>query len=273
MSAKKSIESYEVIKKALDEFLIPTMRFKYKKGNILFRARNNEATLHFANRADIGANSNLDTIVYFGRANEPKQSVFYCSNNFQVVCHEVAPTFNLANLDRKHIVTIGTWELIEDLYLAFLPSNDAIAGLNPGVDALQKNFERIVDLYRDDTTDDTLKLLDYFSREFTKDANGDSFNYLVSCAVANYYYEQLVEDSELKKEIYLDGFLYPSVKLKTDGMNLALTSRTCGLNNPSKLKLIDVIELTLIQVDENTYDVDTIVKCKSINQETGEILW
>lgn len=272
-SKEKSIESYISIKNAINIFSIPTQRFLFKKGNFLYRARNNDKIPRFLSDTQLGANNNPYTINKFGRANEPGQSVFYCSDNSYVAYMETSNIVRSTDKSLKHKMTMGTWEVMEDLHLATLPSNPIIAGLNPSVDALHKNYMELVEQYRDDTTDLTLNLLDYFSRIFSSEANGDSTNYLISCAVANYYYENLVFDYGLNKEIYLDGIIYPSVMLKTEGVNLALTYDIYNSMEPVKLKLVDVIELTMVRVDENSYEEDTIVRCKSINQETGEITW
>ncbi|HRH52277.1 MAG TPA: RES domain-containing protein [Chitinophagales bacterium] len=272
-SKEKSPESYIAIKNAINIFSIPTQRFLFKKSNFLYRAHNNDKTPRFFSDTRLGANRHPNTIEKFGRANEPGQSVFYCSDNCYVAYMETSHVVRNTDKPLKHKMTIGTWEVVEDLRLATLPSNSTIAGLNPTVDALHKNYMELVEQYRDGTTDSTLVLLDYFSRMFSSEADGDSTNYLISCAIANYYYENLVFDYELQKAIYLDGIIYPSVMLKTEGVNLALTYDTYNSREPVKLKLVDVVELTMVRVGDKTYEEETIVKCKSINQETGEILW
>lgn len=78
----RSIESYIYIKNILNsiEFAIPFTKFS--KDYRFVRTRvHSEGEDFFTNISDLSHRKDVQNIKIFGRANEPGQSFFYCSNN------------------------------------------------------------------------------------------------------------------------------------------------------------------------------------------------
>jgi len=111
-----------------------------------------------------------------------------------------------------------------------------MAGLNQSFEIVTAEFEKLFEKYRNEGSIDHRKFLDLFSKGFTRDADGNPSKYKISCAFANYVYENSGYDTFHQGEIKCDGIMYPSVLNRTTGLNLALKP---GVVNNRKIELID----------------------------------
>lgn len=272
--AKKSdssFESYISIKNAINEFSIPYPAVSVPKGKLLFRSRlhlNNEE--FFSSIHDLGHIKSIDKIKDFGRANEPNQSIFYCTDNRYVASFETS-RITRENIDCDfEVMTTGVWQVQEDLRVGQIVSNNTIHGLNKTMDGLQTSFLELVDKFKNEHTKHNLDVLNLFSQEFTRDAKGDKRNYFISCAFANYIYDQYGYDTHLKAQSNPAGVLYPSVIYRAAGMNIAIKPE---IINKEKIKLVGAVRTTMTKTGENEFSDTDKIETKNINYQTSEIGW
>lgn len=267
---KKGVEAYPSIKNAINIFSIPLARTICKKGQFIYRARPNSNSNHFfTSDLELGAPLALNKITNFGRCNEPLQSVFYCSDNYYTACMESSVYARKGIYSNQETITIGEWEILDELTLGIIPSNPAIIGKNKTMDSfhayyMQSNAAILTQ------TPQLIEIWDTISKEFATDVNGNNDEYVISCAFANYYLENIVYDSAFERNITLDGIIYPSVQYINEGLNLALRNEVYLSN---KLRLNKAIKKTMIKVNKNTVCDDSWQVAKDINQQTGEIIW
>ena len=139
-----SFRGYKLILNKLLEYTIPFPTSTLSKGSILLRARvhmKNEDYYRFIR--ELGHRVDNDRIETFGRANEPTQSIFYCSDNYDVAFFETSmiARHNLAL--PVEIITIGIWEVKEDIRVACFTADKNTGGLNRTIDGLQNDFENL----------------------------------------------------------------------------------------------------------------------------------
>jgi len=276
MKEEKTVKSYISIKNILNAFSIPLSYTKIPAGTPIFRNRVHENPKNridenlFQRIEDISHITNPQIIIDFGRANEPMQSIFYGSTTSETAFFETSRTSRSQNDINFEINTIGQWILQEDINIAFLPLNSTNRGKYSIADRLDADFQQLIKVFKNDNTDDLQKVLELFSIEFSTDSRGKENDYLISCAFANYIYDQIGVEYESNEELVIDGIMYPSVQLISSGLNLALKSH---LVETQKLKLEKVICQKIELIRDNTYCNTEIINSKSINYNNWEINW
>lgn len=270
--ANNNVESYIAIKNAINFFSIPLARVICKKGQLVFRGRINENRNHFFTKdIEIGSRTEVNKILTFGRCNEPFQSLFYCSDNYYTACMETSKYSREAieMHEDEETITIGLWEVQEDLILGVVPTHTSIRGKNKLMDRFHNYYVSVV-AECGHVTPELLQVWDVLSKEFIMDVKGYSRDYLISCAFANYYFENNVFDNQLQKETQIDGILYPSVMYINEGVNFALRNNVYVEGN---LVLKKAIKKTMVKTNANTCMDILVQKSKHIDQITGGIFW
>lgn len=270
-----SLISYSAIKNALYSFSIPFAFTVIPKGTPLFRIRvhknyfdNLEASVYNEIR-EVGHRYDYNNILTFGRANEPLQTIFYCSTERKTAFFETSQIARLNSNSEKEIYSIGRWIVKEDLRVATFPINNLNRNKNRIAEDLNKRFEELVGEFHNKETIDLLNLLYFLSTEFARDYHREK-DYLISSAFANYVYDHPGIDLKTNKEIQMDGIMYPSVQWSECGMNLALTP------NVVNHRLIDLDQVDcqkMEQVDKTVYKVTEMLISKSIDYENWKIIW
>lgn len=163
----------------------------------------------------------LDKYVGFGRANEPKQSVFYGSIiSPQIKQPRVVAYFEtselLKELDKQdnveEIFTLSRWRILDDIEVIEMIFSDEAMKVNEynrlSLENQIKNYKNLplADHYEHQGV--------FFSNEFARDDinKGESHKYKITAAYSNY----------LWRESHLKGITYPSVASKYLGQNVAL---------------------------------------------------
>lgn len=258
--------SYTYIQRTLEKLSIPFPSVRVPKGRLLFRSRaHTRGEDFFRNIDDISYRQDLLYIEDFGRANEPTQSIFYCSDSDVVAFVETSILTRQNSELPSDTVTTGIWEVQEDFRIATIVSNDEIRGLNRTLEGLETEFRKLTELYRNEGTDGHINILDLFSKEFTRNSHGDNTKYIVSCAFANYAYDAIDQHN-----LQVSGIMYPSAIYPHEGMNLALKPE---LVYNGKLKLIAARRGTMNKRDQTNYYEEDIIDAKSIIYKTATIEW
>jgi RES domain len=265
------VNSYSYIKNTLDQLFIPFPAISIKIGKLLFRSRRHlQHEIFFNKIPEISYREDIFNITQFGRANEPCQSIFYCSDRHEIAIAETSPIIrNDLNLDFD-ILTTGIWEVKKELRIASLLNYPLFEGKNLTQKLLDLKAKKLIESFRDKNTPQLLKLLGFFSNEFGNLSNDNPTKYLISCAFANYIYSNTGYDTCLKKKTNLDGIIYPSTIYPDFGMNLALLPKVIF---EGKLNLIGARKSILNKINETKYIEDKTIDTNDIRLQNNQIIW
>lgn len=258
-----TIASYAHIKNVFERLSIPFPHVTVPKGKLLFRCRahtKNEGL--FTKLNDLTYRGDEFYIKDFGRANEPGQSIFYCSDDPITAFSETSIVTRQNVAVDFEFITTGAWKVKEDFKVGYIPATADIKGLNKTMDGLNDNFESLMDKFKNDDTENHLNVLDFLSQEFLRNAQGDNSNYKISCAFANYIYKAISFD-----KIIIGGLLYSSTIYNRRGVNLALLPTTAD-----KLELVTARKGKMVKTGDSTYHELETVDSKWITDK-GEIVW
>ncbi len=263
-SKNKSIKSYDLIKEVIYNYHFPFPTFTIPIGKILYRGRIHKPNeIYFEDFHEFTHIKNIENIQYFGRANEPRQSIFYCSDN------QATAYFEVSKISRQNFrpmfenTTMGVWIVQKDLRVGVIPINSEIKDLNVTAKNLYNKYDSLIKDFSLKGIEIPVTLLDFISNEFIQDARNIESNYVLSCAFANYMYDVKGYDSFLKRNIELDGIFYSSVQFKDEGMNLALKPEVVENH---EIKLINAFKKTALKVDENTYSDIKLITAQIKNE-------
>lgn len=262
----ESYFSYPFIRNALNEILFPVPSIKITKGRKLIRGRvhkNQES--FFLKISDISFNRQKFLIDDFGRANEPCQSVFYCSDNLVTAFNETC-TIARENLDKdSEMITWGIWEVMKDLEISYVIGTPEKTE-NTTLSSLTKSF---LEFLKDSEEREQILLLHTFiSEQFQVKANGHHSLYKISCAFANWIYKQEFVDQNNRK-IENAGIIYKSSIWPNEGINIALKSE---IIEDGLLKLIEVRRDNIIR-HGSFYEGSNTISAKEIDIENNKINW
>ncbi len=212
---------YQSIADLKDKF-VPTALIK--KGFFIDRVRVNKTGEIFSNIEQVSYihdKNKLEKLVNFGRANEPKQSIFYGSIISPKIPHpRIVAYFETSELIKeldKHdnveeVFTLSRWTILEDIEIVEMIFSDEALKVN---DYIKQSLEHQMKNYKDLPLADHYEFQGkFFSNEFARAdiKNNESFKYKISAAYSNYIWK----NSRLK------GITYPSVASNYFGQNVAL---------------------------------------------------
>lgn len=164
-----TIHSYSAIKKAIFKYSIPFGYLPIRAGTPLFRGRVNDNIGEFFNKiTDLCHQTDISKITKFGRANEPQQSIFYCSTTLETALFEVSNIHRFRLENEYEAITYGQWILQKDILVTGLPLVSKNFNKNPLADELDRSFQNIVNKHRNEDTEDWLSVINFFSEEFSK---------------------------------------------------------------------------------------------------------
>ena len=238
---ESSIESYIYIKNLLNriEFAIPMVI--YKKGSKFVRCRiHKKENEYFKKVSEISYRTDVENMWNFGRANEPAQSVFYCSNDDWISYVETSEITRDNKEKASEEVTTGLWIATEDIIVVNVLTNDKIRGINKEIDELSKDFEKLLKEQADENAEIIKNLFHFLSLEFSQKAENNPNHYKITSAFTNYIFDSVEQ---------ADGILYPSTLYTEKGLNFALKNSTVD----KKLKFHSAIRRKMELKDEKKY--------------------
>jgi hypothetical protein len=271
LATKCDYNSYTYIKNSLDQLIIPFPAISINIGKYLFRSRRHLNNKTFFNEiSDISQRPDIFNITDFGRANEPCQTIFYCSDQHEIAIAETSPILR-QNLDlESDIITTGIWQVKKELRVASLLNHPLNKGQNPAQHFLDTKAKDLIESFRNEHTDQLLKLHRFISNEFLKPIDENSNKYLISCAFSNYIYGNSGYDTCLKKRTELDGLIYPSAIFPIFGMNLALKP---SVITDGKLILVGARKSKLIKQNDIQYIEIETTDTQNIEFDNNRINW
>jgi len=207
-----SIESYIYIKNILNSVEFPIPITIYPKGTKFIRNRVHQENILFDTVEKLSYRKDVHNIKKFGRANEPGQSVFYCSNNEKLSFVETSTVARELKDNDFEYLTTGLWIATEKIVTVSLLTNENIHGQHSEIDESSKSFENLIATQNDENAFVVKNLYEFLSKEFSRVAEGNSNQYKITAAFTNYIFDSVKQ---------ADGILYPSTLHPTEGFNFA----------------------------------------------------
>ncbi len=218
---------YDMISK-IDRHYAPTA--KLHKGHYIDRVRinpSNDEKDFFTNEFEVSYIHDkdvLDKYVGLGRANAPKQAVFYGAvRSPEIPQARVVNYFETTALFKNNplpdnvsqIFTMSRWEIMDDIeVMEMIFAEKALKESQYARMSFDHQVELLKNCGRPELIEHYLQQAKLFSEQFGRDdvVKGEEYKYTIAAAYANFFWN----NSELK------GVTYPSVQSIYKGQNVAL---------------------------------------------------
>lgn len=189
---------------------MPIILYQYKENNLLFRSRINNKE-NFQEINEISA-PNSKYVKNYARANKPRQTLFYGSENRPTSYMEfIEYLAETTDFGIEVAFTIGGWRLKRDLVLALVynPLDERETEYNK---LYGEGFDEFVEKTAKEYRDGTMLFFQFIAEEYSKPVKNNIETYLITCAYSNliFGYEEC------------DGIIYPSVPSAGNGFNVVL---------------------------------------------------
>ncbi len=201
----------QIVHSLLKISILPILLFREPAGNHIFRSRINDKSTPFDTIESISI-PNEEFVLNFARVNRPRQSVFYGSENRPTSYMEfVLQLADKTPFEQEVIITIGAWEIQNDLKLAliFNPSSDRNTKYDKFYDEAFNSFISITPI---ELRKGTIRFFEFIAEKFAKQVETDIETYMITCAYSN-----IVFATE-----QCDGIIYSSVPRGGDAYNVAI---------------------------------------------------
>jgi len=260
--------SYPFIKNALNEIHFRVPKCIIPKGKKLIRGRvHKNGEDYFTNISDISYNRQTFLIKDFGRANEPCQSIFYCSDNQDTAFIETC-TVAREDLDKdSELITWGIWEVTKNIEISYVIGPPSELTENETLNSLTHSFITFLKDVPEPNRNALLLFHDFISKQFQIEARGHHALYKISCAYSNWIYNQNFVGNE-NSIIESGGIMYRSSLWPKDGMNIALKGEIVD----TSLRLI-AARRDHIQRQGDLYSGSDTITASSIDIGKDRIFW
>ncbi|TVZ22692.1 RES domain-containing protein [Dokdonia sp. Hel_I_63] len=261
LKVSNSISSYPHIKNILKNQRIPIAFTELKPFKLIRYRSHNDGNRDklFGSSKELSYRTDILNINEFGRANESGQGLFYCNDNENqnTGITEIVSIFRGNINSEEEVLTIGAWDVNQNLTLAMILPSEQIIGNNKDFDMMKADFNR----FEESPEFEDLKILNEFlANEFTLDIEKHNSNYKISCAFAMYIKEQIPE---------VDGIMYASVKSEYKGVNIVLWPEVVD----KKLEFVAARKTVFKKTKHKTFVEELINESVSYNREKDEINW
>lgn len=258
LKASKSVSSYPHIKNILKNQRIPIAVTEFNPYKLI-RYRSHDDTnksKFFLRSEELSYRTDIMNIDGLGRANESGQGFFYCNDNKNqnTGIAEIVSIFRGSKDSKEEVLTIGAWDLKENLKLAMIL---------PSIRSIGKNefFDQMKDYYdHNPEFEDLKKLNDFLANEFSLDINKHNSNYKISCAFSSYIKEQFPE---------VDGIMYASVKSEYNGINIVVWPEAVD----TKLEFVAARKSVFKRSTNKIFTEEQIVESKGYDKDNDKISW
>ena len=265
-------ESYISIKNTFKLFSIPVPIITIPAGRIFYRIRIHEEmenNVMYKRIQNVSHRVDRNGIKKFGRANEPFQSIFYCSDERETAFCETSKL--VRENDKKEIEdnSLSIWRTKREINVATLPKDKDFFG-NKTVESLNKDFNNLFKQFNNEDSTNLQYFLYRIAEEFSEHSSAENFNYLITCAFANYIYETPMTPLNKQNKVEIDGICYPSVHWKSKGMNFALKPE---LIEKRDIELVKIVYNKMQLFPNKTYFPTTESISRKIDYENWKIIW
>lgn len=261
LKVDNSISSYPHIKNIIKNQRIPVVFNEIKPFRLIRYRSHNDTNRNefFKSSEELSYRTDILNINNFGRSNESGQGLFYCNDNKNQITGiaEIVTILRGNEESEEEVLTIGAWDVKENLRLAvILPSNGTISK-NKEFDEMKDCFNQFED---SPEFEDLKNLLEYLANEYTLDIEKHNSNYKISCAYSMYIKEHFPE---------VDGIMYASVKSEHQGINIVLWPEVVD----EKLEFVGARKSVFKKFKHSTFVEEQIRENTEYNRENDLINW
>jgi len=203
--------------------IIPFLNKNIEQGEIDRARINNKIGEIFTSENDISYREDINNIHNYGRANAPFQSMFYGAIlTSQIKYPRITSLIETSEIfrdipknkfaDAHFMMTLGKWNIKKPLKVVDLVFNKYNIENIQDVKKSNEDAKKIIAENFPDNIDEIELILEFFSDEFAKEDIRSNNDYKISCI-----YSQMALNQNV------DGIIYPSVRTKAMGYNIALT--------------------------------------------------
>ncbi len=265
--------------KELDELIdgvfhmIPFSQGVIPKNTLLYRARVNEKK-SFLHLDQLTLRKHKD-VKSFGRANQPEESIFYCSTNMNLACGEVLQDIRYSFQPNYEVgfATVSVWKTLKDIRVAPIYYSESVTKVRKDVAAYKEGNKKQVREWNKvshATLDVSDLIMEFFCDEFSKSEinTEDDYKFSVSYTRRLQHANTLFAPTHINERF--DGIVYPSVALKFAGDNAALFDD----NLYTKIEFQTAFEVlcTHFDFDLGTLNSFFLHEIESIDAD-GNIVW
>lgn len=241
---------------------MPIILFPYKEGNLIFRSRINNKE-YFNKISEISAPKN-EYVHNYARANKPRQTLFYGSENRPTSYMEFAEYLaESTNFGKEISFTIGGWRLKKDLVLALVynPNDKRKMEYNKHYG---EGFAEFVARTTNEYQEGTIRFFEFIAEKYSEPVKDNFETYLIISAYSN-----LVFANE-----QCDGIIYPSVPSAGDGFNVVLKENVI-LENKIELEFARKDSFIATKQDNGKHNFINIKNEEAVNIDLkkGTIKW
>jgi len=233
---------------------VVVIEYKLHPGKIILRARPQDNQWPYKTRASLSYKPQQFNKTY-QRASTPNQTMFYGSiipeeidkgeldNERIVVTMEASQWLAKQTECGVRQIAYSKWEVTSDIKLVAVLQNKDFFDASAHTRKIVKDFNAFVE-NNPEYREPSILISDYIAGEFGKEEIPADYHYLISAL-----YTDFVIDAGF------DGVLYPSVRVRGEGFNVAITPEAAD----SKIKLVAAGECTIYKrvfgdsiIDNNT---------------------
>jgi hypothetical protein len=217
--------SFEEVRNDIEKVIIgiPFPTVSPRIGQYLERIRNNYNGEIFNSIENISCRIDYENIAECGRANLPKNSIFYGTliteeMRYARITNVLETSKALRNKENdsfsRQIFTSGQWRVKEKMRLLVLPfPNEEYLKSEISIKTNEIFLSELKQQYPE-THGEMILLLNFFSNEFSKPNINSHHDYKITATLTDIFY----------KKYHYDGILYPSVRADYTSQNIAIKS-------------------------------------------------
>jgi hypothetical protein len=268
--------SLQELDKLIDDVfhVIPFSEAVIPKDTFLYRARVNKKDERFLNLDQLTLRKHED-VKNYGRANQPGESIFYCSTNMNLACGEVLQDMKYAFQPKyeARYATVSVWKTLQAIKVAPLYYSENVAKVRKDIAAFKdgnKKQQREWNKVSHATLDVSDIIMEFFCDEFSKSDIKSENDYKLSVSYT-------IRLQQANKSIALqyenekfNGILYPSVALKFVGDNVALFDE--NLYKKIEFHVAYEVVCTHFDFDIGTLNSFFLYEIESLGSD-GNLVW
>lgn len=266
--------------------VIPFLQQPVPTNTKIFRSRINHKQIKFFdnfvfgnqveynNVSEFGIKKAVD-ISEFGRANEPRESVFYGSTQLMLACAEVLQNVrkSLVTVTNPLLVTVGEWKVKKQLQLAPIYFSEKVCEVRNDLANHKNSYKKKIreKFIIHDILDINDLIMEFFCDEFCKDIKSHH-DYKLSALYSKILKKWSMSPSAQHQNSIYNGIIYPSVAMSYVGDNISLF----GENLDSIIELETAYKVLCFNFDYQLryprFTIMVIGQMENID-EYGNITW
>lgn len=206
--------------------------------SLLYRARINENDKPFEEVGQISMKKK-EAITEYGRANRPKEQVFYAGVNCQLAIKEITNKLSLDELKGK-TATVGVWRVKNKIHVSNIIYSRKLHDIRKDINDAYLDNQKILKINNDLNTIDSSNLVtQFFSDHFTNENIKTQYDYKISALYTSLLKSMNFLIVDKYGDERFEGINYPSVAMKFKGDNVAIFGETIKY----KIELVSVLNI------------------------------